>query len=85
MKDSPNGKRYGKRDRQGRIVEAYGFDLSPLFTRMAEFQAIAEQGRAFRERMRHLRRRVHDRPQRAVADPGYCRRAGLHRRHLADA
>ena len=57
MKDSPNGKRYGKRDRQGRIIEAYGFDLSPLFTRMAEFQAIAEQGRALRERMRHLRRR----------------------------
>ena len=29
MKDSPNGKRYGKRDPKGRIVEAYGFDLSP--------------------------------------------------------
>ena len=29
MRDSPNGKRYGKRERQGRIVEAYGFDLSP--------------------------------------------------------
>ena len=27
MKDSPNGKRYGKRDPKGRIVEAYGFDL----------------------------------------------------------
>jgi replication initiation protein RepC len=58
MKDSPNGKRYGRRDRQGRVVEAYGFDLSPLFTRMAEFQAIAEQGRALRERMRLLRRRA---------------------------
>jgi replication initiation protein RepC len=30
MKDSPNGKRYGKRDPKGRIVEAYGFDLAPL-------------------------------------------------------
>jgi replication initiation protein RepC len=58
MKDSPNGKRYGRRDRQGRIIEAYGFDLSPLFTRMAEFQAVAEEGRALRERMRHLRRRT---------------------------
>ena len=57
MKDSPNGKRYGKRDRQGRIVEAYGFDLSPLFARLAEFQAIAEQGRALRSRMGQLRRR----------------------------
>src|SRR5262249_41144698 len=25
MKDSPNGKRYGRRDPKGRIVEAYGF------------------------------------------------------------
>jgi replication initiation protein RepC len=58
MKDSPNGKRYGRRNRQGRIVEAYGFDLSPLFTRMVEFQTIAEQGRALRERMRVLRRRT---------------------------
>jgi replication initiation protein RepC len=28
MKDSPNGKRYGVRDRAGRITEAYGFDLA---------------------------------------------------------
>jgi replication initiation protein RepC len=59
MKDSPNGKRYGRRKGpKGPIIEAYGFDLSPLFTRMAEFQAIAEQGRELRERMRHLRRRA---------------------------
>lgn len=58
MKDSPNGKRYGRRDRHGRIIEAYGFDLSPLFTRMAEFQEIAEQGRALRDQMRQLRRRT---------------------------
>jgi replication initiation protein RepC len=58
MKDSPNGKRYGRRKGpKGPIIEAYGFDLSPLFTRMAEFQAVAEQGRDLRERMRHLRRR----------------------------
>ena len=38
MKDSPNGKRYGKRDPKGRIVEAYGFDLSPLAQRIAAFQ-----------------------------------------------
>src|ERR1700727_3069121 len=30
MKDSPNGKRYGRRDPRGNIVEAYGFDLSPI-------------------------------------------------------
>ncbi len=58
MKDSPNGKRYGKRDRKGRIVEAYGFDLSPLAARQAEFLAVAAQGKAERERMRLLRRRA---------------------------
>jgi replication initiation protein RepC len=58
MKDSPNGKRYGKRDPQGRIVEAYGFDLSPLAARQAEFLALAAQGRAEREQMRRLRRRA---------------------------
>jgi hypothetical protein len=30
MWDSPNGKRYGRRDPKGHIVEAYGFDLAPL-------------------------------------------------------
>jgi replication initiation protein RepC len=59
MKDSPNGKRYGRRQGpRGAIVEAYGFDLSPLHGRMAEFHVVAEQGRALREEMRHLRRRA---------------------------
>jgi replication initiation protein RepC len=59
MKDSPNGKRYGRRNGpRGTIVEAYGFDLSPLYGRMAEFHLVAEQGRALREEMRHLRRRA---------------------------
>jgi hypothetical protein len=38
MKDSPNGKRYGRRhEKTGRIIEAYGFDLSPIAMRHAEF------------------------------------------------
>ena len=41
MRDSPTGKRFGRRDADGRIVEAYGFDLSPLAQRMAEFKQIA--------------------------------------------
>ena len=40
MKDSPNGKRWGKRDDDGRIVQAYGFDLAPLAARTAEFEAL---------------------------------------------
>jgi len=58
MKDSPNGKRYGRRDARGRIVEAYGFDLSPLAARHAEFVRVAEEGRAEREAMGRLRRRA---------------------------
>src|ERR1700758_4638714 len=58
MKDSPNGKRYGRRDARGRIVEAYGFDLSPLAARYAEFIPLAEEGRGEREAMGRLRRRA---------------------------
>lgn len=58
MRDSPNGKRYGKRDAKGRIVEAYGFDLSPLALRHGEFVRLAEEARAEREELRRLRRRA---------------------------
>ena len=58
MKDSPNGKRYGIRNAEGRIVEAYGFDLTPLAARYAEFTRVAEEGRAERQRLQKLRRRA---------------------------
>jgi replication initiation protein RepC len=58
MKDSPNGKRYGRRDPKGRITEAYGFDLSPIAARYAEFVRLAEEGRAERAAMGRLRRRA---------------------------
>jgi replication initiation protein RepC len=58
MKDSPNGKRYGKRDPKGRIVEAYGFDLAPIAARHAEFVRLAAEGRAERLAMGRLRRRA---------------------------
>ena len=58
MKDSPNGKRYGKRDPRGNIVEAYGFDLSPIAARHAEFMRLAQEAREEREALRRLRRRA---------------------------
>ena len=58
MKDSPNGKRHGMRDPKGSIVEAYGFDLSPIAARHAEFVELAEEGRAERRMMGRLRRRA---------------------------
>ncbi|MGH7105093.1 MAG: plasmid replication protein RepC, partial [Acetobacteraceae bacterium] len=51
------GRRYGRRDAQGRIVEAYGFDLSPLALRYGEFVRIAAEAAAERARMGKLRRR----------------------------
>jgi replication initiation protein RepC len=58
MRDSPNGKRYGHRDARGHIVEAYGFDLSPIAARHAEFVRLAEEAREERELMGRLRRRA---------------------------
>src|ERR1700689_1713952 len=48
MRDSPNGKRYGKRDPKGRIIEAYGFDLSPIAERHSEFVRLAAEEKAER-------------------------------------
>jgi replication initiation protein RepC len=58
MRDSPNGKRYGKRDGKGNIVEAYGFDLSPIAARHGEFVRLAAEAKAERDEMRRLRRRA---------------------------
>jgi replication initiation protein RepC len=58
MKDSPNGKRYGIRDGKGRIIEAYGFDLSPIAARYGEFVQAATEAKAERELIRQLRRRA---------------------------
>jgi replication initiation protein RepC len=58
MKDSPNGKRYGRRGPQRQIIEAYGFDLSPIASRFAEFLAIAQAGREKRAHVAALKRRA---------------------------
>src|ERR1700740_1786616 len=59
LKDSPHGKRYGKRDQKtGRITKAYGFDLSPLAVRHAEFVRLAEEAKAERAAIGGLRRRA---------------------------
>jgi replication initiation protein RepC len=57
MRDDPQGRRYGRRDAQDRIIEAYGFDLSPLAQRRDEFVRIAAGAKIERDRMRKLRRR----------------------------
>jgi replication initiation protein RepC len=56
--DGPEGRRWGKRDRDGRIIEAYGFDLSPLAVRHAEFVAAAAEHRKRCAQRDALRRRL---------------------------
>lgn len=58
FKDSPNGKRWGKRDKEGFIIEAYGFDLSPLAARAEEFERLQTELQAQRELCQLLRRQI---------------------------
>jgi replication initiation protein RepC len=70
IRDDPQGKRWGRRGPDGRIIEAYGFDLSPLALRYEEFVRIAAEARIERTRMRDLRRRatIARRAIRAIGD-----------------
>ena len=54
-RDSPNGKRYARRGQGGQVEQAFGFDLTPLVARAAEFDRLAEEVRAA-TRARHLLR-----------------------------
>lgn len=58
FKDSPNGKRWGHRDADGRIIEAYGFDLSPLSARVEEFEQLQAELQAEREFCQRLKRQI---------------------------
>lgn len=44
-RDSPNGKRYVRRGEGGQVEQAFGFDLTPLVARAAEFQGLADDVR----------------------------------------
>jgi hypothetical protein len=46
MCDSTNGRRYGRRDEAGHLIEAYGFDLTPLLERVEEFDRLAKSNKA---------------------------------------
>ncbi|CVI23772.1 putative replication protein C [Agrobacterium fabacearum CFBP 5771] len=42
-KDSANGKRYARKDGEGSIEHAFGFDISPLLMRAEELACLAQQ------------------------------------------
>lgn len=54
-RDSPNGKRYAYRNRDGEIEQAYGFDLSPLLGRATELAVLAQEVTAERIRFRRAK------------------------------
>lgn len=57
-RDSPNGKRYCRRDEEGVPEEAFGFDLAPLALASSEIHAHAEKVRADAKAIRVLRAEV---------------------------
>jgi len=57
-RDSPNGKRYARKSRDGEIDKAFGFDLAPLAARAAEFEALAEEIRAEERARRYAKERI---------------------------
>ena len=58
FKDSPNGKRWGRRNDNGHIVEAYGFDLSPLAARVEEFTELYGRIQEERALCQRLKRQI---------------------------
>jgi replication initiation protein RepC len=48
-KDSPNGKRYAVRDKHGNVIDAFGFDVTPLYARRGEWAATTAAQRQAKE------------------------------------
>ncbi|WP_454854055.1 plasmid replication protein RepC [Rhizobium binxianense] len=57
-KDSPNGKRYARRGRDGQVDQAFGFSLAPLLARAEEFEQLAARILADRELLRSTKERL---------------------------
>lgn len=57
-KDSPNGKRYARKDKSGAIREAFGFSLAPLLSRLPEFTQMAVELEAERQLMQSLKEKL---------------------------
>lgn len=57
-KDSPNGKRFARKDNSGVIEDAYGFNLAPLLARSDELAGLAQQITASRKQLRLLKERL---------------------------
>lgn len=54
-RDSPNGKRYAHKGRDGGVEEAFGFSLSPLLARAGEIAGLAQQVAEERQQFKRAR------------------------------
>lgn len=57
-KDSPNGKRYARKEQGGELREAFGFSLAPLLVRAEEIERLAAEVVAERLHLQRLRERL---------------------------
>ncbi|QND46543.1 replication initiation protein RepC (plasmid) [Rhizobium lusitanum] len=57
-KDSPNGKRFARKDGAGAVEDAYGFNLAPLLARSEELADLAQQIAAERKHLRQTKERL---------------------------
>ena len=57
-RDSPNGKRFARKGQGGEIEQAYGFDITPIVARAAEFRDLAETVRAEKKAFRVVKERL---------------------------
>ena len=48
-KDSPNGKRYAVKDLAGEMVDAFGFDLTPVYARRGDWAVMLMEQKQLRE------------------------------------
>lgn len=69
-RDSPNRKRYTRRNRTDGLCLRFGFDLSPLYERLQEIARIAAEMQALRERLDYMRAKLRAAVQSTLAlDP----------------
>ena len=57
-RDSPNGKRYARKGRDGAVELAFGFDLGPLVARAEEFDRLADEIAAADRALKLARERI---------------------------
>ena len=57
-RDSPNGKRYARKGQGGELEHAFGFDLSPIVARAAQFKAMADAVKAEKRAYKLVKERL---------------------------